>query len=310
MKLIKRNPNQTNTNLWFRNQNEQKQINYYFSKPEFQQQTMKVSSHVSSSSNKPLNLQNTEDLRQSQMTNFNHTSSIQWVADSNLITSEQTYSSFFQESVSVFGNNIPCSPLLTKEEIKLLKKRRVGECSSKCTICYEKYSKRQIIRSLPCGHSFHYKCLKPWLKTSIHCPLCRYDLKAFCQNKLDLIQKSKKMNNQSTKPEISIESDNSKPISDSFSENKFGIDEYLNIESNSVKIEEEKQEVPLATQLEFLKNDDLWNDDRLNFQNNDNIFGEKLKLAENQSQFSFLGAERQSEHIKFGIEEEFSVINF
>lgn len=74
--------------------------------------------------------------------------------------------------------------LLSKKEMKMIPKQRIGCSDSSCVICFDKYEKGQVIRNLPCGHFFHYGCLKQWLKTSHRCPICRFDLKSFCKEKL------------------------------------------------------------------------------------------------------------------------------
>lgn len=66
---------------------------------------------------------------------------------------------------------------LSKKDRKKLQKKRVGESTSKCTVCLDQFQKRQIIQVLPCHHKFHYKCLKPWFDKSTFCPLCRMDIK-------------------------------------------------------------------------------------------------------------------------------------
>jgi len=66
---------------------------------------------------------------------------------------------------------------LSKVDQKKLKKCKIGESKSKCTICLEQFKKNQVIQILPCHHKFHHKCLKPWFKTSTCCPLCRMDIK-------------------------------------------------------------------------------------------------------------------------------------
>lgn len=66
---------------------------------------------------------------------------------------------------------------LSKQDQKKLKKCKIGESKSNCTICLEQYKKNQVIQILPCHHKFHHKCLKPWFKTSTCCPLCRMDIK-------------------------------------------------------------------------------------------------------------------------------------
>lgn len=95
-----------------------------------------------------------------------------------------TYSGFFS-GTSLSQSELDESVLLTREETKLLKRQKVGCSAGECTICFERYSKGQVIRNLPCGHMFHYKCMKPWLKISSYCPLCRFDLKTFCSEKIE-----------------------------------------------------------------------------------------------------------------------------
>lgn len=73
------------------------------------------------------------------------------------------------------------SGLMNREELKRIQKKRIGKSSSHCTVCYDQYAKGEVIRVLPCGHFFHYKCLKPWFKKSSLCPLCRLNVKKALQ---------------------------------------------------------------------------------------------------------------------------------
>lgn len=41
---------------------------------------------------------------------------------------------------------------------------------SKCVMCLDKM---MPIDSLNCGHSFHNKCIKRWLRNNSTCPICR-----------------------------------------------------------------------------------------------------------------------------------------
>ena len=50
------------------------------------------------------------------------------------------------------------------------------EKSDTCSICLERLKKNETIRTLLCMHSFHQKCLDPWLDTNLICPLCRNPL--------------------------------------------------------------------------------------------------------------------------------------
>ncbi|KAL9247006.1 hypothetical protein vseg_020478 [Gypsophila vaccaria] len=52
-----------------------------------------------------------------------------------------------------------------------------SEDGSQCYICLVEYEEGDEMRSLPCHHEFHKKCIDKWLK-EIHrvCPLCRGDI--------------------------------------------------------------------------------------------------------------------------------------
>jgi E3 ubiquitin-protein ligase RNF13 len=73
---------------------------------------------------------------------------------------------------------------MNKNELKQLKKKKIGNSCSQCTVCHEQYQKGEVIRILPCDHFFHYKCLKPWFKKSNACPLCRLNIKEKLQEQL------------------------------------------------------------------------------------------------------------------------------
>jgi len=42
-----------------------------------------------------------------------------------------------------------------------------------CTVCCAAMTTRQTVRTLPCGHSYHPKCIDEWLSRNDTCPLCR-----------------------------------------------------------------------------------------------------------------------------------------
>lgn len=42
-----------------------------------------------------------------------------------------------------------------------------------CTICL-KLMRGRFVKKVPCGHTFHIKCLKQWENRSVSCPTCRY----------------------------------------------------------------------------------------------------------------------------------------
>jgi len=66
---------------------------------------------------------------------------------------------------------------LGKNLIRKIKKMKIGHTKKDCTVCFEGFCKGEIIRKLPCGHIFHNKCIKPWLRVNIKCPNCRCNIK-------------------------------------------------------------------------------------------------------------------------------------
>jgi len=50
---------------------------------------------------------------------------------------------------------------------------RNGEDIPSCAVCMENYVNGDELRSLPCRHEFHTKCVDEWLKLRNTCPLCR-----------------------------------------------------------------------------------------------------------------------------------------
>lgn len=42
-----------------------------------------------------------------------------------------------------------------------------------CSICLEKYDKKDKIIDLECNHVFHKECIKLWLNKNNSCPQCR-----------------------------------------------------------------------------------------------------------------------------------------
>ena len=45
-----------------------------------------------------------------------------------------------------------------------------------CCICLQNINLKQKCILLPCGHLFHFQCLKFWLNKNCVCPMCRFDL--------------------------------------------------------------------------------------------------------------------------------------
>ena len=45
-----------------------------------------------------------------------------------------------------------------------------------CSICLENFKDRDSLRTLPCLHQFHVRCVDQWLQKSLLCPVCKYKI--------------------------------------------------------------------------------------------------------------------------------------
>jgi hypothetical protein len=54
----------------------------------------------------------------------------------------------------------------------------VGEAreSGECAVCLDEYEAGDALRTMPCAHGFHERCIVEWLRASRLCPLCRFKL--------------------------------------------------------------------------------------------------------------------------------------
>lgn len=53
------------------------------------------------------------------------------------------------------------------------KPRKKDEEDERCIICYDSMKRHQNLRTLPCAHKFHKKCVNEWLRFENFCPMCR-----------------------------------------------------------------------------------------------------------------------------------------
>jgi len=60
---------------------------------------------------------------------------------------------------------------------ELITANKAGVIGKLCPICYELFDKsKTLVRKLKCDHTFHQKCLDPWIsqhKDELACPYCR-----------------------------------------------------------------------------------------------------------------------------------------
>ncbi|RIA98566.1 hypothetical protein C1645_749705 [Glomus cerebriforme] len=57
-----------------------------------------------------------------------------------------------------------------------ISKKQVVEEQLGCPVCKDEFQIDEEAVYLPCTHTFHYDCIKPWLKMNGTCPVCRYSL--------------------------------------------------------------------------------------------------------------------------------------
>ncbi|CAM9575097.1 unnamed protein product [Choristocarpus tenellus] len=60
---------------------------------------------------------------------------------------------------------------LTREAVD-----NISEDSRQCSICLENFRQGDVIRRLPCLHSFHSHCVSNWLRRSGKCPHCMHQV--------------------------------------------------------------------------------------------------------------------------------------
>lgn len=54
--------------------------------------------------------------------------------------------------------------------------REQHEEGNKCMICFDEYEEGDRIRTIPCMHKFHARCIDRWFKEHHDCPICKFDV--------------------------------------------------------------------------------------------------------------------------------------
>jgi len=66
---------------------------------------------------------------------------------------------------------------LTPGQLRKVPFKCAAEMKGQCAICFEGFKAGEHVRVLPhCDHSFHARCLDPWLKSKGSCPMCRSEV--------------------------------------------------------------------------------------------------------------------------------------
>ncbi|ESN95476.1 hypothetical protein HELRODRAFT_153046, partial [Helobdella robusta] len=45
-----------------------------------------------------------------------------------------------------------------------------------CVICVKKFTEKEFLYMLHCGHAFHMECLNRWFEEKQSCPYCRQNV--------------------------------------------------------------------------------------------------------------------------------------
>ncbi len=73
-------------------------------------------------------------------------------------------------------NRCPSRTLSAGDE--LLRPKRSQESGREetptCSVCLESYREGETVRTIPCFHTFHAKCIDPWLAEKAECPICKH----------------------------------------------------------------------------------------------------------------------------------------
>ncbi len=113
-----------------------------------------------------------EDINENSMINIfdMFTSSVTPMMDNSLLDMIMNQS---------LQNNQPVTEKATRDMIGNLgsyKRVKKGDehIDKECIICKCNYEENEGVRLLPCGHSFHKKCIDKWfMEGSVQCPVCR-----------------------------------------------------------------------------------------------------------------------------------------
>ncbi|KAL7426543.1 hypothetical protein ACHAXM_000499 [Skeletonema potamos] len=72
-------------------------------------------------------------------------------------------------------NRCPSRTLQRNDELLRPKTSESGhEESQTCSVCLDSYREGETVRTIPCFHTFHNKCIDPWLAEKAECPICKH----------------------------------------------------------------------------------------------------------------------------------------
>ena len=71
-------------------------------------------------------------------------------------------------------NRCPSRTLADRDDLLRPSRQPLGPQQQTCSICLERYEEGETVRTIPCFHTFHAKCIDPWLATKSLCPVCKH----------------------------------------------------------------------------------------------------------------------------------------
>ena len=69
-------------------------------------------------------------------------------------------------------NQINIDEIMNLLPSSVVNEKKEGE-NNNCIICLNDFDIGENITSLPCLHVFHTDCIKHWLQSNNHCPVCK-----------------------------------------------------------------------------------------------------------------------------------------
>ena len=80
----------------------------------------------------------------------------------------------------MYGTLVTAALTLTSEHVRRSctdSRVRLVVCLCACVqICLSEFEEGDILRTLPCFHSYHQGCIDEWLNRSKLCPLCKHPI--------------------------------------------------------------------------------------------------------------------------------------
>ena len=90
--------------------------------------------------------------------------------DINIITEESISQQKLEEDIRAL-------PTFKVDEAYMKKiESNTEECMKKCVICMEEFAVGDDLKTLPCFHIFHGKCVNQWLMENMNCPVCKMSI--------------------------------------------------------------------------------------------------------------------------------------